>query len=89
MQAVGIAQDRIRLVLQLADGTMAKSKRAASARAPSNRQPTAVTIRGSKEWRAWVERGAKYCRTDSSKLFDVAVAQYLKAQGFDEPPPER
>jgi predicted transcriptional regulator len=55
----------------------------------SVRQPTALTIRGSKEWRDWLERGARYCRTDSSKLVDIAVAHYLRAQGFDEPAPER
>ena len=55
----------------------------------SIRQPTAVTIRGSKEWRSWLERGAKHCRTDTSKLVDISVAQYLKAQGFAEAPPER
>jgi hypothetical protein len=32
---------------------------------------------------------AKFCRTDSSKLLDIAVAHYLKAQGFTEEPPER
>lgn len=56
---------------------------------PSKRQPTAITIRGSKEWREWLERGADHCRTDSSKLLDIAAAQYLKAQGFNEPPPKR
>jgi hypothetical protein len=59
-----------------------------SARA-SVRQPTAITIRGSKEWRDWVERGSEHCRTDSSKLIDIALAFYLKAQGFNEPAPKR
>ncbi len=55
----------------------------------SVRQPTAITVRGSKEWRAWVERGAKHCLTDTSKLVDIAVSRYLKDQGFVEPRPER
>lgn len=67
---------------------MARPKNPAGDKA-SVRQPTALTIRGSKEWRAWLERGAKFCRTDSSKLIDIAVAHHLKNQGFDEPPPER
>jgi hypothetical protein len=56
---------------------------------PSKRQPTAITVRGSKEWRDWLERGASHCLTDVAKLVDVAVSQYLKAQGFDEPRPKR
>lgn len=53
------------------------------------RQFIMLTIRGSKEWRAWLERGANHCRIDSSKLVDIAVARYLKSQGFEEPPPKR
>ena len=56
---------------------------------PSQRQPTAITIRGTREWREWLERGAEHCLTDVAKLVDVAVSQYLKAQGFDEPRPKR
>ncbi len=70
------------------EAVMAK-KKATKAAQPSIRQPTAVTIRGSKEWREWLERGAVHCRTDTSKLIDIAVAHYLRAQGFDEPPPKR
>lgn len=53
------------------------------------RQPTAITVRGSKEWREWLERGADHCLTDVAKLVDVAVSQYLKSQGFEEPRPKR
>jgi hypothetical protein len=50
---------------------------------------TAFTIRGSAAWRKWIERGCEHCRTDASKLFDVAVIAYLKSQGFTEAPPKR
>jgi hypothetical protein len=36
-----------------------------------------------------VERGARHCRTDVAKAVDAALIQFFKAQGFDEPPPER
>jgi hypothetical protein len=52
-------------------------------------KPTALTIRGSSAWREWVERGAKFCRTDIAKLVDKALIEHLKAQGFKEEPPER
>jgi hypothetical protein len=56
---------------------------------PPKRQPTAVTIRGSKEWREWLDRGADHCLTDVAKLIDVSVTRYLQAQGFEEPRPKR
>lgn len=69
---------------------MARPKKKPSDLRPASiRQPTAITIRGSKEWRSWLERGAEHCRTDTSKLLDIAAAHYLKSQGFDEPPPKR
>ena len=67
----------------------AKSIPAPKVELPSVRQPTAITIRGSKEWRAWVEGGAKHCLTDTSKLVDIALARYLKEQGYDAIRPER
>ena len=48
---------------------------------PSKRQPTAITIRGSKEWAEWLQRGADHCRTDVSKLIDAASVDYLRARG--------
>ncbi len=56
---------------------------------PSRPAPSGITIRGSAEWRAWVDRGAEFCRTDTSKLIDAALIEYLKARGFTEPPPKR
>jgi hypothetical protein len=68
----------------------AKAKVAETPAKPAaTRQPTAITVRGSKEWRAWVESGAKHCLTDTSKLVDMAVTTYLRDQGFKEPRPER
>lgn len=48
-----------------------------------------LAVKGSPEWTEWVRRGAKFCRTDVSKLVDAALVSYLKGRGFDEPPPER
>jgi hypothetical protein len=49
----------------------------------------ALTIRGSREWREWVNRGAGHCRTDVAKLVDAALVRYLREQGFTEEPPKR
>jgi hypothetical protein len=55
----------------------------------TNDRITALTIKGSLDWRAWVDRGAKHCRTDVAKLVDAALIEYLKARGFDEQAPAR
>ena len=55
--------------------------------ARENPRPTALTIKGRPEWRAWVERAAAFCRTDATKLVDAALVEYLKQRGFDEPAP--
>lgn len=56
---------------------------------PARRGPKTIGVRASAEWAEWVERGAKFCRVDMSKLVDISVVKYLREQGFDEPPPER
>ena len=65
---------------------MAKSKTRPTRENP---RPTALTIKGRREWRDWVERGADFCRTDVAKLVDAALVDYLKQRGFDEPAPRR
>lgn len=48
-----------------------------------------IAVQAALPWVEWVERGAKHCRTDVSKLIDAALADYLKARSFAESPPER
>lgn len=48
-----------------------------------------VGIKATSDWREWLQRGAKHCRTDAAKLIDAAVAEYLSKRGFTEKPPER
>lgn len=67
-----------------------KAKRKqATAKAATGAKPTALTIRGSLDWRGWLERGADHCRTDVAKLVDAAVIEYLRGRGFEEMPPKR
>jgi len=68
---------------------MAVAKRKSSKVVESGRKPTALTIKGSLEWREWVEKGAAFCRTDVAKLVDAALVDYLKNRGFEPQPPER
>lgn len=72
--------------------TVAKPKSGAAKKAaakPSSAKPTAVTIRGSSEWRDWLEQGAEHCLLDVAKLVDIAVTEYLKGRGFETPRPKR
>lgn len=56
---------------------------------PDPAKPRTIGVRASAEWADWLERVAKHCRTDLAKLIDASVADYAKAHGFDEHPPER
>lgn len=56
--------------------------------APEHRS-VAVTLKGSEEWKEWVERAAKHCRLTVSAFMDAAAAEYAKMRGFTEGPPER
>lgn len=52
-------------------------------------KPKTVAIRATGEWAAWLERYAKHCRMDVAKTIDHSLAKAAKADGFNEPPPER
>ena len=56
-----------------------------------DRGPRTKTIgyRVSMEYGEWLDRLAKKHRTTVSGLLDRAVAEWAKAQGYDEDPPER
>ena len=51
--------------------------------------PRTIGVRSTAEWADWLELAAKHCRTDIAKLIDASVAEYAKARGFSEVPPER
>jgi hypothetical protein len=48
-----------------------------------------VTLKGSPEWKAWVEKLAYQCRTDTSKVIDMALVEFAKNHGFTEEAPRR
>ena len=70
---------------------MAKKKTASTNKPVESwkRKPMAIQMRGSDEWRAWVERGAAHIGLKTPTLVDQAVRLYLRENGFTEPPPER
>lgn len=48
-----------------------------------------IAVRATPEWKSWAERGAEYCRLNVSTAIDVALAEYFRVRGFEEPPPKR
>jgi ribosomal protein L31E len=72
--------------MSLASAIVGRTKKSAGKKVAG---PMTVGVRASAEWAERLERAAKHCRTDIAKLIDNSVADYVKARGFDEPPPER
>ena len=50
------------------------------------RQPFAVQVRGTPEWKEWVEELAEYNRQKVAGLVDTALARLAKEIGFRDPP---
>ncbi len=74
-------------------GLMARAKKAA-ARSPKNKERqepgfTTKGIRMSHAYAGWLDRAAKHSRITIAAFLDRAAATQAKADGFDEPPPER
>lgn len=66
-----------------------KKRKAETKKAAGVQRATVLTIRGTDEWRAWVERLAKHARSSVSTLVDHALAEFAANHSFEEPPPER
>jgi hypothetical protein len=52
-------------------------------------RPTVFTMKGTPEWKDWLTRLSKHCRMKSSVVVDLALVDFAKKMGFNEPPPER
>jgi hypothetical protein len=50
---------------------------------------TVLTIKGTEEWRSWLERLAAHVRTPASTIVDHALIKYAKEAGFKEEAPVR
>jgi hypothetical protein len=67
---------------------MAANKESSSPAAKS-RLAIAVTLKGSPEWKEWLEELAVHCRLDVAKVIDAALVDYAKAKGFAREAPRR
>lgn len=57
--------------------------------AESTRRRTVLTIKGTDEWRLWLEGLSRQLREPTSTVVDKALVMYAKAHGFDREAPER
>jgi hypothetical protein len=56
---------------------------------PVARATVPLTVKGSPEWREWVEKVAEHNRTDLSTLIDAALVKFAREIGVPDPPPKR
>jgi hypothetical protein len=56
-------------------------------KAGSSTQPNAITIRGSAEWKGWLEDFAAKLRSRPTAVIDLALAKLAEQERFTEPPP--
>jgi hypothetical protein len=50
---------------------------------------TVLTIKGTDEWKAWLDALADHLRTPASTIVDHSLVRYAKEVGFTKPPPKR
>jgi len=68
---------------------MAKKRAVKSKPAGPVLRRTVLTIKGTDDWRVWLEGLGKFLRTPTSTVVDHALVSYGKEVGYTEPAPER
>jgi hypothetical protein len=71
-------------LVELGNDGMARKK--TSTPAGWNSKPNAFNIRGTAEWKKWVEEFADSTRHTTAGLVDFALAELAKKLGFRDPP---
>ena len=69
--------------------TMARKKTSRSKPDQREASTIAVTLRGSPEWKSWVEAAGEAWRLDVAKVIDRALIDFAIKEGFDQEAPER
>jgi len=67
-----------------------RARSAAKGKAPEpGPRRTVLTIKGTDEWRAWLEELGQFLRTPTSTIVDHALVEYARAKGFKKDAPLR
>lgn len=68
---------------------MAKKKKPGESAQGWKSKPLVIQMRGSLEWKEWLEELAKFDRSTVSDIVDRAIAAHARTIGFPKSPPER
>jgi hypothetical protein len=68
---------------------MMANKKTARPPAANDRKTIAVTIKGSRAWKDWIDGLADHCRLDVAKVIDLAVVRFAETEGYDQKAPQR
>jgi hypothetical protein len=68
--------------------TMAKKKGRPKKTEPGPRRAV-LQMKGTDEWKDWLDRLAKFLRMPTSAVVDNALVEYARARGFKDEAPER
>lgn len=68
---------------------MAKKRKPADEARHWPGKPLVIQVRGSAEWKAWLEELAEFDRSTIADICDRAIAGYARTIGFPKPPPPR
>jgi hypothetical protein len=50
------------------------------------RRETVVAIKGSTEWKSWLDEFSLHCRLGLSDTIEQSLVYYAQARGYSEPP---
>jgi hypothetical protein len=64
-------------------------KKKASKPKPSEPRQTVLTIKGTEEWKDWLNELSNFLRIPTSTIVDLALVKYAKDVGFTKEPPKR
>jgi hypothetical protein len=65
-----------------------RAGKAASTPEPGPRR-VVLQMKGTDDWKGWLDRLSKFLRTPTSTIVDHALIRYAKEMGFKEEAPER
>ena len=69
-------------------GMMAKPERRKPGRPRRavSRRETVIAIKGSKEWKLWLDSFSSHCRLGLSDTIEQSLVYYAEERGYREPP---